>query len=181
MQALLWYPAKVLWLSLTFKLDADEDGALIPITSNLNESYDAVFMRILGEQGYEVQRGPGAGSGAVGDRTVLEQSGLAGGGDQGADGEAVRGVRQGGGAGGYSRGGLAPLAGAPNVRGASGPDPELVAVAERYAAANGIELRCHAEFVEVDPDRATRIVEAYEEMQHTPQDPVVAEAHENLI
>lgn len=76
---------------------------------------------------------------------------------------------------------LAPLPGAPNVRGASGPDPRLVEVAERYAADNGISLRRQAEYVQVDPARAKRIAEAYEAMPHAPRDPKVREAYENLI
>ena len=86
-----------------------------------------------------------------------------------------------GGTGSYSGGSLAPLEGAPNVVGASGPDPELVAVAERYAADNGIDLRRQAEFVEVDPERAARIAQAYEEMEHAPQDPAVQTAYADLI
>ena len=85
------------------------------------------------------------------------------------------------GTGGYSSGGLTPLEGAPTVVGAAGPDPELVAVAEQYAAANGIDLRRQAEFVEVDPERATRIAQAYEEMAHAPQDPAVQAAYADLI
>lgn len=76
---------------------------------------------------------------------------------------------------------LTPLEGAPNVKGAAGPDENLVSIAEEYARANGIDLRRQSEFVVVDEDRATRIAEAYEEMQDTPQDPVVKEAFRNLI
>lgn len=47
----------------------------------------------------------------------------------------------GNGGGRYSGGGLAPREGAPTVSGATGPNLRLVAVAEQYAAANGIELR----------------------------------------
>ena len=78
-------------------------------------------------------------------------------------------------------GGLAPLEGAPAVAGAAGPDPDLVAVAERYAAENGIVLRRQAEYVEVDEDRARRIAAAYEAMPHAPQDVAVKEAYENLV
>lgn len=76
---------------------------------------------------------------------------------------------------------LTPLPGAPKVPGFHGPDPRLVAVAEKYAADNGIELRRQAEYVQVDPERAARIAEAYEAMPHAPQDPQVREAYENLI
>ena len=76
---------------------------------------------------------------------------------------------------------LAPLEGAPSVPGFNGPDSRLVEVAERYAAANGIQLRRQAEYARVDPERAARIAAAYEAMPHAPQDPAVREAYENLI
>ncbi len=78
-------------------------------------------------------------------------------------------------------GALAPLAGAPRIEGATGPDPSLVAVAEKYAADNGITLRRQSEYVEVDPARAARIAQAYDEMPHAPQDPAVQEAYADLI
>lgn len=81
----------------------------------------------------------------------------------------------------YSSRGLAPLEGAPAVQGFHGPDPRLVSVAERYAAANRIPLRRQAEYVKVDEDVARRIGQAYEEMKHAPNDPVVREAYENLV
>jgi hypothetical protein len=77
--------------------------------------------------------------------------------------------------------GLAPLEGAPQVRGASGPDMRLVRVAEDYARSIGIDLRRQAYYAKVDPDRATRIAEAYEAMPHAPNDPKVKEAYQNLI
>ena len=83
--------------------------------------------------------------------------------------------------GGYSGGTLAPLEGAPIIEGATGPDPRLVAVAEQYARDNGIDLKRQAVYVDVDPERARRIAAAYEAMPHTPQDPAVKEAYENLI
>lgn len=81
----------------------------------------------------------------------------------------------------YSSGSLAPLEGAPVVRGAAGPDPRLVAVAEQYARDNGIDLRRQDQFVEVDEQRAARIAQAYAEMQHAPNDPKVKEAYDDLI
>jgi len=84
-------------------------------------------------------------------------------------------------AGRYARGGLAPLAGAPSVAGAAGPDPRLVAVAERYARENGIDLKRQAEYVQVDPARAERIAAAYAAMEHAPQNPQVRAAYQNLI
>ncbi|WP_347852399.1 hypothetical protein, partial [Planktomarina sp.] len=80
-----------------------------------------------------------------------------------------------------SSGSLAPLEGAPTVRGATGPDEGLVAVAEQYALDNGIDLRRQSEFVIPDVDLATRIAQAYEEMENAPEDPVVREAYENLV
>jgi hypothetical protein len=85
------------------------------------------------------------------------------------------------GEGRYSSGNLAPLAGAPQVKGASGPDQSLVGVAEQYARDKGIGLRRQSEYVKVDEDRARRIARAYEEMPHAPQDPAVREAYQDLI
>lgn len=85
------------------------------------------------------------------------------------------------GEGRYTSGNLAPLAGAPQVKGASGPDQSLVGVAEQYAKDNGINLRRQSEYVEVDEDRARRIAQAYDEMPHAPQDPAVREAYQDLI
>lgn len=76
---------------------------------------------------------------------------------------------------------LAPLPGAPSVAGFHGPDPRLVEVAEAYARSIGIALRRQSEYVQVDEDRARRIAQAYEAMEHAPQDPAVKEAYQNLI
>lgn len=76
---------------------------------------------------------------------------------------------------------LKPLPGAPTPQGATGPDPALVAVAEKYALENGIDLQRQSEYVTVDEDRATRIAAAYTAMAHAPQDPKVAEAYAALI
>lgn len=84
-------------------------------------------------------------------------------------------------AGRYSGGGLTPLPGAPVVSGASGPDQNLVAVAEQYARDNGIRLNRQASFVDVDPARAFRIASAYETMPHAPNDPQVRDAYASLI
>lgn len=81
----------------------------------------------------------------------------------------------------YSGGGLAPLAGAPVVEGATGPDARLVSVAEKYARDNGISLARQANYVEVDTARAERIAQAYQAMEHAPNDPAVREAYQNLI
>jgi hypothetical protein len=76
---------------------------------------------------------------------------------------------------------LSPLPDAPRVKGFTGPDPRLVAVAEKYASDNGITLRRQAEYVDVDPERATRIADAYAAMPHAPNDPKVKAAYANLI
>lgn len=76
---------------------------------------------------------------------------------------------------------LTPLEGSPTIQGATGPDPQLVNVAEQYAADNGINLKRQSEYVEVDEDRAKRIANAYEEMANDPQDPKVKEAYAELI
>jgi hypothetical protein len=73
------------------------------------------------------------------------------------------------------------LEGAPIVQGATGPDVNLVNVAEKYAADNGIDLKRQSEYVKVDEERAKRMAAAYEEMANEPQDPKVKEAYAELI
>lgn len=76
---------------------------------------------------------------------------------------------------------ITPLKGSPSVKGINGPDPQLVAVAEKYAADNGIDLKRQSEYVEVDEDRAKRIADAYEQMKHDPKNPKVKKAYKELI
>jgi hypothetical protein len=76
---------------------------------------------------------------------------------------------------------LAPLEGAPLVQGATGPDPRIVNVAKQYAEANGIPYERQQSYVGVDEDRSNRIAQAYENMQHTPNDPKVKAAYKDLI
>jgi len=76
---------------------------------------------------------------------------------------------------------ITPLEGAPSVPGVNGPDPQLVAVAEKYAKDNGIPFKRQAEYVKVDEKRAKRIADAYEAMANDPQNPKVKEAYQNLI
>ena len=76
---------------------------------------------------------------------------------------------------------LTPLEGAPAVPGINGPDPQIVGVAEKYAADNGIDLKRQSEYVEVDVERAKRIADAYEQMADDPQNPKVKEAYQDLI
>ncbi len=74
-----------------------------------------------------------------------------------------------------------PLQGTPVIKGATGPDIQLVSVAEKYANDNNIELKRQGEYVEVDPVRAKRIADAYTEMANDPQNPKVKEAYAELI
>lgn len=76
---------------------------------------------------------------------------------------------------------LAPLEGAPTVEGASGPDPRLVSVAEDYARKAGIPYTRQPRYVEVDEGRAKRIADAYEAMQHSPNNPAVKQAYDDLM
>ncbi len=84
-----------------------------------------------------------------------------------------------------ARGKYQALEGTPIIKDPSGPVqgpiPELVDVAERYAAANGIEYKRQAEYVPVNKELATRIAQAYAEMEHTPNDPAVKAAYRDLI
>jgi hypothetical protein len=76
---------------------------------------------------------------------------------------------------------IAPLEGAPIIEGATGPDPEIVSVAENYARQLGIPYQRQTSYVEVDPDRAKRIADAYEAMAHDPTNPSVKQAYDDLI
>lgn len=78
-------------------------------------------------------------------------------------------------------GSLAPLIGSPKIEGATGPDPRLNAVAEKYARDNGIDLRRQSEYAKIDINRSKRLSDAYENMQDDPQNPVVREAYENMV
>lgn len=89
--------------------------------------------------------------------------------------------RTGDGGGRDQSGGLAPLKGAPTVDGASGPDPRVVAAAEDYARSVGIDLKRQAVFAQVDEALATRIAAAYDAMPHTPNDPAVRAAYNDMV
>jgi hypothetical protein len=76
----------------------------------------------------------------------------------------------------------AALDGATKVAGETfGPIPAIVDAADAYAAAAGIELRRQARFAEIDEEFSRRLAEAYEEMEHAPNDPAVAEAYAAMI
>jgi hypothetical protein len=87
----------------------------------------------------------------------------------------------GNGRGQYSSGGLAPLEGAPAIAGATGPDPRLVSVAEKYAESAGIPFSRQPEYYKVSRERSKRIAQAYEDMPHDPTNPKVKAAYEDLI
>lgn len=114
----------------------------------------------------------------VGELTRIQQQ-VRGAIDQASRGSTFQ--QSGNGGGGLALRSTAPLAGAPIIEGATGPDPRLVAVAERYAASVGINLKRQAEYVAIDPERAARLAAAYDAMPHAPQDPAVKEAYDNLI
>jgi hypothetical protein len=73
------------------------------------------------------------------------------------------------------------LPGAPTPKGATGPIPELVDIAESYAKKFGIPYTRQAEYVKVDEEFATNIAKAYEQMRHDPKNPKVKEAYDDLI
>ena len=76
---------------------------------------------------------------------------------------------------------LEALAGAPIIQGATGPDPRIVSVAQQYAQANNIPYERQQSYAKVDEDRSQRIAQAYENMQHAPNDPKVKAAYRDLI
>jgi accessory colonization factor AcfC len=95
--------------------------------------------------------------------------------------EKVQSERTGDGAGRDIDRKTTPLEGTPSVPGINGPDEQLVAVAEKYAEENGIDLKRQSEYVKVDEERAKRIADAYEQMVDDPQNPRVKEAYQELI
>ena len=170
-QAILWYYEKRLYGELGARQTADisyEEAAQRVVAGYASGSG---VESLLDDAGAAPEDG-GAGEGRVpvGEEQFVEEGDVNGELEQAGD----RGGR-------YSSGGLAPLEGAPDVRGAAGPDPRLVAVAEQYARDNGIELKRQAQYVQVDEARAARIAQAYAEMQHAPNDPKVKEAYADLI
>lgn len=180
-QALMWYPEKTLYDSAGTK-DEGADGyddaeapdyanAAIELAITQGISDEAIQSAVRRARSDIAARqragrgGRGAGSlgaaadAAVEDRLSITRDGS--GRDQGR--------------------GLAPLAGAPQVQGASGPDPRIVEVAESYARANGIPLTRQSAYAQVDPERAKRIADAYAAMPHAPDDPRVLAAYEDMI
>ena len=168
-QAILWYYEKRLYGELGARQSADisyEEAARQVVAARGNSAGRPDVQGAGQAQPQETAAGP-----AIGEEVFGE-----------TQGEVDASAREAGNGGGrYSSGSLAPLEGAPAVAGAAGPDPRLVSVAEQYARDKGIDLRRQAEFADVDPERATRIAQAYAEMRHAPNDPQVKEAYDDLI
>jgi len=76
---------------------------------------------------------------------------------------------------------IAPLEGAPVIQGATGPDINLVRVAEKYAKENGIDLKRQAEYMPIYVEFSKRLAYAYEKMVHDPRNKAVIDAYKNLI
>jgi hypothetical protein len=74
-----------------------------------------------------------------------------------------------------------PLAGAPIIEGATGPDKGIVEVAKKYARDSGIAFGRQEVYAEVDEERARRIAKEYDEMEHDPKNERVKEAYANMI
>jgi len=70
------------------------------------------------------------------------------------------------------------VAGRPYV---AGPVKKAVKAAENYAARNALPYQPPKTFKKVNPERATRIAAAYDEMPHAPDDPKVKAAYNAMI
>jgi hypothetical protein len=62
-----------------------------------------------------------------------------------------------------------------------GPLPAAREAAERYAKASGIPYNPPTQYAKVDPKRATRIADAYEQMRHDPSDPKVQASYQAMV
>ena len=74
-----------------------------------------------------------------------------------------------------------PLRGIPTVEGATGPLPGLNNVARDYARSRGLKYTPQGEYVPIDPDRAARIAQAYDQMTDDINAPGVRGAYLDLI
>lgn len=183
LQALLWYPEKRLYDAAKTSDEAtdgyedDEAPDYANAAAKLARSQgipDADIAAASAAVDTELQAAVGAAGVQRGERGPGDRAG-----NQGEINDRLE--QAGDGTGRAAGAGSSPLPGAPVIAGATGPDPRLVAVAEQYARDNGIDLKRQSEYVQVDPERAARIAQAYEEMQHAPNDPAVQEAYQNLI
>lgn len=86
-----------------------------------------------------------------------------------------------------SRPQLAPLADLPatvSVDGKKvkfGPDPRAQDAAKAYAREAGLPYVRPREYAKVDAERATRIADAFEKMEHAPDDPAVKAAYKAMV
>ena len=188
LQALLWYAEKRLWDSLGIRKGQGEDNdyvdGAIALLRNKGYGDDSILEALPAGERFRIdpvrypvgQDGSVRGPDVEGDTAQAETRFSA---IPTAAGEA------GAGRGDRGRGqevrGAAPLEGAPNIRGATGPDPRLISVAEKYASDNGIDLRRQGKYVEVDEPLAARIAEAFDAMEHDPSNPQVKAAYAELI
>jgi hypothetical protein len=62
-----------------------------------------------------------------------------------------------------------------------GPTDMVQEASARYLKRAGLPERRASEFVKADPERGTRIAQAYEEMPHAPNDPAVKASYDALI
>jgi hypothetical protein len=188
LQALLWYAEKRLWDSLGIRKGQGEDNdyvdGAIALLRNKGYGDDSILEALPAGERFRIdpvrypvgQDGSVRGPDAEGDTAQAETRFSA---IPTAAGEA--GAGRGDGRGGGAVRGTPALEGSPVVQGASGPDQNLVLVAEKYARENGIDLRRQGKYVEVDEELAGRIAKAFDDMEHDPQDPKVREAYAELI
>ncbi len=178
-QALMWYPEKRLYESASDERETAEgyeDGEA-PDYANAAIS----LAREKGLNDETINKAVARATAAVQARGRAAASGR---GDVGAGTPVAPGenLQQAGDRGGRTQGGAtAPLPGTPQVDGATGPDPELVAVAEAYARSIEVPLRRQGVYVEDNPELGRRIAAAYDAMQHAPDDPAVRASYDALI
>lgn len=164
LQAVLWYYEKDLFDLLKGKATKQEN--LFNLTEGLDgaEDYETAARALLAKRGRNDAGQPGAeraGPGRPGQRRAREER-------VDTTGDLFKASPR-------------RLPGTPTVDGSTGPDPQIVAVADAYARENGIPLPRQAEYVEVDAAFSKRIADAYEAMPHAPNDKRVREAYAELI
>lgn len=62
-----------------------------------------------------------------------------------------------------------------------GPSPQVMSSKENYLRSRGLPMRRQAEYANVDPARAKRIADAFDEMQHSPDDPATIAAYRAMV
>lgn len=76
---------------------------------------------------------------------------------------------------------LKPLEGIPQIKGATGPDKDVVSVVDSYVKKYKIPYQRQKEYVKVNEKLSKQIADAYENMKDDPTNPVVKEAYEDFI